>query len=445
MDVVPKTRYVAVGDADVAYQVLGEGPDLLYFNGLGSHVELLWELPPVAEFHRRLASFSRLITFDRRGTGASDAMPPGEIATWEQWTEDVAAVLDAAGSERPAILAAVDAGPIAVLFAATNPERVNALGLMNTTARYLVADDYPIGQPNETAELVIGMVAAYWGSEELLQIANPEGSADPEHARIALRLTRSAATPRSAAAQFRYILTQVDVRDVLPLVHAPTLVMHNRDNPLVPASHGRHIADHIAGARFVELPAGGLNVNRENEGMIFDEVAEFLTGERPGIEVDRVLASVLVTDIVGSTQRAAALGDRRWRTLLDAHNRAVRDALRSHRGREVNTTGDGFLAVFDGPARAIRCAKAIAAATKQAGVDVRMGLHTGECDVRESGLSGLAVHISARIGSLAQAGEVLVSGTVRDLVVGSGIEFISRGEHELRGVPGTWKLFAVAG
>ncbi len=370
----PETRYVSVGDADVAYQVLGEGPlDLLYFYGMGSHIEFAWESRAYADFYMRLASFSRLIMFDRRGTGSSDGISRSAIPTWEEWTEDIVAVLDAAGSRRAAILAATDSGPIAILLAAMHPELVSALVL----------------------------------------------------------------------AQFNYILRN-DVRQALPLIQAPTLVLHGKESALVPIAHGRYLAEHIDGATFVELPGGDSTTTPELY-VIADEVAEFLTGERPVVEVERILTTVVFTDIVGSTARAASLGDKRWRSLLDAHDRTVRDELRRFRGRVINTTGDGFVASFDGPARAIRCSQAISQAAGKLGIELRIGLHTGECEVRGDDLGGLAVHIAARVGALAGPGEIVVSGTLKDLVVGSGIEFVDRGDHELKGVPGSWKLFAVVG
>lgn len=440
----PETRYVSVGDADVAYQVLGKGPpDLLYSYGMGSHIEFAWESPAYAEFYDRLASFSRLIMFDRRGTGSSDGVSRAAIPTWEEWAEDIVAVLGAAGSDRAAILAATDSGPIAILLAAMHPELVSALILFNTTCRYLYADNYPIGAAPEAVDALVGMLSAGWGTDELTRLANPSMSEDAEWIRFTSKAIRASATPRTAAAQYDYILRN-DVRQALPLIQAPTLVLHARDNVLVPIAHGRYLAEHIEGATFVELP-GGDSTSTPELYVIADEVAEFLTGERPVLKAERILTTVLFTDIVGSTARAASLGDQRWRSLLDAHDRTVREHLHRFRGREINTTGDGFVASFDGPARAIRCAQAITEAAEALGVRVRGGLHTGECEVRGDDLGGLAVHIAARVAALAAPGEILVSGTVTDLVVGSGIEFNERGEHELKGVPGTWRLFAVQG
>lgn len=441
----PKTQYVAVGDADVAYQVHGSGPtDLLWCFGLGSNVDSHWDVAPVAEIRRGVSSFSRLIVFDRRGTGVSDAVASGSMPTWEEWAEDIGTVLDAAGSSQTAILASMDAGPMAILYAVSHPERVSALILHNTYARYMGADGYPFGAAQETVDVLVELIRTSWGTPELIEVSFPGVGDDVQLGEAFARTQRASASPRAAAAQYAYILQGVDVRDMLPMVQIPTLVLHVQDSPFLSPEYGRYLADHIEGAKLVELPGGDL-FPASNVHLIVEEIGEFLTGARPVAAIDRVLASVLFTDIVGSTERAAALGDQRWRALLDRHDAIIREHLRRHRGREINTTGDGFVASFDGPARAIRCASSILDAMAPLGIDLHMGLHTGECEVRDDDLGGLAVHIAARVGSLAAPGEVLVSSTVKDLVVGSGIAFTDRGEHDLKGVPGTWKLFAVQG
>jgi class 3 adenylate cyclase len=438
----PETRYVTVGNADVAYQVLGDGDiDLLYCYGLGSHLELFWEVPGSADYLRRLASFCRLVFFDRRGTGASDGIDRNAIPTWEEWTEDMMAVLDAVESERAAILASLDAGPIAIMFAAMHPERVSSLILMTTSARYASAEDYSIGLPPEDVEAMVAFIRETWGSLEMARMTNPSLPPDSDMVKQLARVIRCSATPRTAAAQFEAIFRS-DARQALALVQAPTLVLHARDNIFIPLEHGRFLADHIEDARLVELAGGDLGLTPASFSMV-DEVAEFITGERPVVEIDRILTTILFTDIVGSTETAAALGDQRWRATLDAHDLAVREELRRFLGREVNTTGDGFVASFDGPARALRCAEAITEATASNGLQLRIGLHTGECEVRGEDLGGLSVHIAARVAALAGPGEILVSGTVKDLVIGSEIEFIDRGERELKGVPGIWRLFAI--
>jgi class 3 adenylate cyclase len=308
----------------------------------------------------------------------------------------------------------------------------------------MVAEDYPIGVSAEAVDGIVEMVRTGWhASHELLRLAAPSRADDAEYLDRSAMMIRAAATPRSAAAHYDYILRHIDVRPGLPLIQVPTLVLHSTDNLLIPLAMGRYLADHIDGARFVQLPGAHFGLPGDDT-TIADEIAEFLTGQRV-VESERVLATVLFTDIADSTGRAATLGDRRWRSLLDAHDRTVRQQLRRFRGREVNTTGDGFVASFDGPARAIRCAQSIVEATKAIGLETRAGLHTGECEIRGEDLGGLAVHIAARVAAAAAPGEVLASGTVRDLVIGAGIVFADHGEHELKGVPGTWKLYAVEG
>jgi class 3 adenylate cyclase len=353
------------------------------------------------------------------------------------------AVLDAAGSERAAILASLDAGPIAIMFAALHPERVSSLILMTTSARYSFAEGYPIGAAPRDVDAMVAYLREAWGTLEMARMTNPSLPPDGDLVKQLARVIRCSATPRTAAAQFDVILRS-DARQALPLIQAPTLVLHARGALLVPFAHGRFLADEIEGARFVELSRADVGLTPAMYPML-DEVAEFITGERPAVEVERILTTILFTDIVGSTERAAALGDQRWRMALDAHDQAVRDQLRLFRGREVNTTGDGFVVSFDGPARALRCARALIEATAGSGLELRIGLHTGECEVRGEDLGGLSVHIAARVAALAGPGEILVSGTVKDLVIGSGIQFDDRGERELKGVPGTWKLFAASG
>jgi class 3 adenylate cyclase/alpha-beta hydrolase superfamily lysophospholipase len=435
----PQTRYVDVGGAEVAYQVVGQGPpDVVHLPGWG-HIDLRWEDPAYADFQERLASLGRLILFDRRGTGASDAVPNTAMPTWEEWADDVRAVLDAAGSERAVVLAENDGGSTGLLFTAMQPERVSSLILANTTARSLRADDYPFGIAPEVVDAVVEITRANWGTPDGVAMAWPSRVNDPEFLQWWAKASRAFATPKSAAAQMRYMYESLDAREALALIQVPTLVLQTKDNVFWPIEHVRYLADHIAGAKFVELPGDDGFVAYSAPAV--EEIIEFLTGERPEVEVDRILTTLLFTDIVSSTALAASMGDQAWRSLLDAHDRTVRDHLRRFRGKEINTTGDGFLASFDGPARAIRCALAISEATRPLGIDLHLGLHTGECEVRGDDLGGLTVHIAARIGSFAALGEVLVSGTVKDLVAGSRIDFVDWGEHELKGVPGCWKLY----
>jgi class 3 adenylate cyclase len=438
-----RTRYVTVGGADVAHQVIGDGGiDLLYFYGLGSNVELVRMTPGMREFIDGLTTFCRVILFDRRGSGASDGVPHHAVPTVEQWTEDVGAVLDAVGSEQAAIVAALDAGPVAMLYSALHPERVRALVLLNTTARYLVADDCPWGAAPAEVDALVEFIGATWGTPEFSRISSPSEVDDPGFLEESARWARLAATPSAAAAQYGYLLRTLDVRDALPLIQAPTRVLHVEASPIVPLEHGRHLAERIPGARLVVLPGGDLSMT-PNLPAITSELAELLTGARPPVEVDRVLTTIVFTDIVGSTERAAALGDGRWRSLLDRHDERVRAQLARFSGREIKTLGDGFLVSFDGPARAVRCAQAIITTLEEIGLDVRIGVHTGECEVRGDDLGGLAVHVASRIGALASAGEILVSRTVRDLVAGSGIEFRDRGDHALKGIPEAVTLLAV--
>jgi class 3 adenylate cyclase/pimeloyl-ACP methyl ester carboxylesterase len=439
----PETRYVAVGDADVAYQVFGQGsPDVLFCYGLGSHIDYFWDLGYLDEAWTKISSHNRSILFDRRGTGASDPVPNDVPPTWEEWADDLGAVLDAVGSQEAVLVANLEAGAIAVLFAALHPERVSGLVLVNSAARFLADDDYPIGFAPEAVETLLAVIAAGWGTIDFVGLTSPGWAWNKEIVTSVARQLRASATPRTAAAQYGYILRHLDVRPSLEFVQAATLVLHVRESSFVPMVFGRYLAGHIAGARFVEVPGGDIGVP---DPLVFEEIIEFLTGERREVEANRILTTVMFTDIVGSTKRAVVEGDQRWRGVLDEHDRVVRDKLRRFRGREVNTTGDGFVVSFDGPARAIRCAAEIRDATKALSIDLRVGLHTGECEVRGDDLGGLAVHIAARVGSIARPGEVLVSRTVADLVAGSGIEFHDRGEHDLKGVPGSWRLFALQG
>jgi class 3 adenylate cyclase/pimeloyl-ACP methyl ester carboxylesterase len=430
---------VDVGGAEVAYQVVGQGPpDVIHLSGW-SHLDLRWDAPVWAAFLERLASFSRVILFDRRGKGVSDAISDNAMPTWEEGADDVRAVLDAAGSERTVVLAEGSRGPTGLLFTAMQPERVAALILANTSARSLRADDYPMGIAREKVDALVDMYRAAWGTPDLVPMFFPSRVNDPEFGQWLAKVMRALATPKTAAAQIRYMIESLDAREALPLIQVPTLVLHTKDQPVYSTQQGRYLADHIAGAKFVELPGADTLVAFSPPAI--EEIAEFLTGERPEVEVDRILTTLLFTDIVGSTERAVSIGDQAWHSLLDAHDRTVREQLRRFRGKEINTTGDGFLASFDGPARAIRCALALAESTRALGIDLHFGLHTGECEVRGDDLGGLAVHIAARVASLARPSEVLVSSTVKDLVVGSRIDFVDRGERQLKGLPGMWRLY----
>ncbi len=444
---LPETRYVSVGDSQVAYQVLGDGPIDLVFNHGHCHIDVHWELEPEADFFMRLASFSRLILFDRRGSGASDRIEGGRFPTWEEWTQDLLAVLDEVGSTRTALFAEYEAGPLAIFFAATHPTRVSSLILGNTAAKYSYADDYPIGLPTSFFEDFMTAFEALWGTPAIGALF-PSIADDPKICAQVAKVTRASATPHVAARHARYVALELDARPSLPLIQAPTLVMVNKDEAILgpgkSAELARYVVEHIDGARYVEFDyADPMFCFVPNNSVVVDEVAEFLTGERASTEPDRVLATVLFTDIVGSTERAAADGDRRWRLLLDEHDATIRHELTRFRGREIKNTGDGFLAAFDGPARAVRCAQSIVEGVHSLGIDARIGVHTGECEVRGDDLAGLAVHIASRVAQRAGPSNIWVSSTVKDLVAGSDLEFDSMGRFTLKGVPDEWSLYRV--
>jgi class 3 adenylate cyclase len=441
--VPPETRYAQVGPDRLAYQVLGQGPpDLVFTMGPFGHVDIVWEDPQMALFLRRLASFSRLLRFDRRGTGASDPLPQNPLPPWEAYTQELTAVMDAAGSERAVLLAAgPEAGPMALFFAGTKPQRTTALVLVDATARYLVADDYPIGFPREAAEATIARAEELWGTEAFAGSYVPARAGDDRFRRWSARLERAIASKRVVGAYLRALL-EVDVRAVLPLIQAPTLVVAHREFPQLPVAHGRYLAEHIPGARLVELP-GDLPIIWGQPELVLEVVEELLIGANPSVEPTRVLATVLFTDIVDSTGQAERMGDRRWRALLDTHDELAGRLVEQWGGRLVKTTGDGVLATFDGPGRAIGCAAALRDELGEIGVRIRAGLHTGEVELRGDDVGGIAVHLAARIMATAGAGEIIVSRTVRDLVAGSDVVLQDRGSRRLRGVEGDWQLFRV--
>lgn len=436
----PQTRYARSGEVNIAYQVVGDGPiDLVFVPGFVSHLDLQWADPRIARFLQKLASFSRLIMFDKRGTGLSD--PVAGPAPLEDRMDDVRAVMDAAGSERAALFGLSEGGPMSVLFAATYPERTHALILCGTfPTGTLDPDENPAGQRWVDSYQRVRDLVEHWGEGRTLAVFAP--SADSERERVGRGIfERSAASPQMARTLIEMGI-EIDVRDLLPSVRVPTLVLH-REEEHIPVECARYLAGHIPGARLVVLPGmDHIPFYGDAEGYA-EEIEEFLTGARQAPMSDRILTTVMFTDIVGSTERAAALGDARWRELLGRHDELIRAELERHRGREVKTMGDGFLATFDGPARGIRCARAIADKVRALDIELRAGLHTGECELVGEDIGGMAVNIGARIGALAGADEVVVSSTVKDLVVGSGISFSDRGAHELKGVPGEWRLFAV--
>jgi pimeloyl-ACP methyl ester carboxylesterase len=441
----PETRYTRSGDVNIAYQVVGDGPlDLVFVNGWAQSFDPGWDLEPIARFYRRLASFSRLILFDKRGTGLSDRVPLDDLPTLETRMDDMRAVMDAVGVERAAVLGQSEGGAMCALFAATYPARTKALVMVGSPARTRWAADYPLGLTDEEVGELERSLFEGWNADlirSLLQMYGPSIADDEEQVQAYVRFAARGSSPTAAAALWR-MAAMVDVRHVLPVIRVPTLVLHRADEMLADAS--RYVGERIPGARVVEVPGTDHMPWLGDQERILDEIEEFLTGVRPHPALDRVLATVLFTDIVGSTELAADLGDRRWRDLLEQHNTLVRRELDRFRGRELSTAGDGFLATFDGPARAIACACSIRDAARRLGLQIRFGLHTGELELHGAEIRGIAVHTGARVVGMAGPGEVLASSTVRDLVAGSGLEFEDRGSHELKGVPGEWRLYAVA-
>ena len=439
----PTTRYARSGDYSIAYQVVGDASiDLIYVPGFISHVEFAWEDPEFARFLGRLASFTRLILFDKRGTGLSDRVPVRQLPTLEERMDDVRAVMDAAGSERAALFGVSEGGPMSMLFATTYPERVLALVLYGTYAKRVRDASYPWAPTLDEHRENLDLVERDWGGPTQVQTWAPSVADDDRFKRWWGQYVRLGASPAAARAVLEMTL-EIDVREILSAVRVPTLILHRTGDRRIDVGGGRYLAERIPDARYVELPGIDHLPWVGDVDAIVDEMEEFLTGTRHSAESTRVLATVLFTDMVESTSRAVQLGDARWRTLISDHDRLVRSELTRFHGREIDRRGDGFLAIFDGPARAIRCALSIVARAHELGIQVRAGLHTGELDVIESGIAGIAVHTGARVMSLAGPDEVLVSSTVKDLVAGSGLSFSEKGTHELKGVPGSWRIFRV--
>lgn len=437
----PKTRYTKSGDVNIAFQVLGDGPrDLVFVMGWLSNLDEYWTEPSVARFLRRLASFSRLIMFDKRGTGLSDRVSDLALPTLEQRMDDVRAVMDAAGSQRAALLGISEGGPMCMLFAATYPERTPALMMFGSYPVRCRTGDYVWGPTVEEHDRFIELVRTQWGGPVGLEARMPSMAHDENFRQWWTRYLTHSASPGAAATLLK-MNAQIDVRHVLPAIRVPCLIMHRTGDRTFPVEGARYMAERIAGARYVEFPGEDHLPWVGEQDTVADEVEEFLTGTRHGTESDRLLTTVMFVDIVGSTERAVALGDRKWRNLLESYYSLAHRQLVLWRGMEIDTAGDGFFARFDGPARAVRCARAIGQEAKSLGVQIRAGLHTGEVEVIGDKVSGIAVHIGARIASQAASGQVLVSNTVKDLVAGSGIQFEDRGMHSLKGVPGEWHLF----
>ena len=441
MPQVPTTQYAKSGDVHIAYQVFGAGPnDLVFLSSWISQIEHIRAWPAGARFYDRLARFARVIALDKRGAGLSDRVEG--TPTIDERMDDVRAVMDAVGSERAALLGTSEGGALGAVFAATYPDRADALVLAGSAARFAAAPDYRMGWTEEFQQVVVEYIEHGWGTGLGSSQMAPDSEGDEDFRRWYAQLERLAGSPGTMRAMLQWNM-DIDIRPILPLIRVPTLVLHRTGDAICSVESGRDLAARIPDATFVELPGSEHYAFIGDVDGLVDEVEEFLTGARTPPLTDRVLATVLFTDIVDSTTQAASMGDRRWRSLLDRHNALVADQLRTYRGRQVKTMGDGVLATFDGPARGIRCALALREAVRTLGMEIRAGLHTGEVEVIGDDIGGIGVHIGQRVSSLARPGEVLVSRTVVDLVAGSQIEFSDRGEHELKGVPGGWRLFAV--
>ena len=439
----PATGYARLGDERIYYQVLGNGPiDLIINTGSWGSIDVEWDDPAVRLFYQQLARFSRVIQFDRRGSGASDPIPLNALPPWESFVEELGCVMDEVGSTRAAVLGAGDGGPVSMLFAANQPDRVSALIMYTTAARLLADEDYPFGVAPTEAEEYIRQVGEGWGSSELAAQWMPSKAGDAAFLEWLAKVERSVYSPSAAEAHTRTFLA-TDARATLPAVRVPTLVLHVAASPMIPVEHGRYIADHIEGATFIELPGTDAAPYWEHPDLVVSAVEEFLTGMRPVAVADRRLATVMFTDIVDSTRRAEQLGDRSWRTLLDLHDETARRLIERQQGELVKSTGDGVLATFDGPGRAIRSATDLQDELSKVQIHLRTGIHTGEIERRGDDLVGIAVHLAARVMAQADPGEILVSRTVRDLVIGSEIVFSDRGMHQLKGIEGEWQLYSV--
>lgn len=442
----PATRYANSGGGYVAWQEFGEpSRDILFVSSWATNVDAMWDEPSCALFFGRLARIGRVICFDKRGSGVSDPVPLASLPTLEEWMDDAILALDAAGSRRAVIVGDTEGGPMAMLLAATFPDRVSALILVNTFARWRRAPDYPIGMPDATLDKLIALYEQHWGQDPaMLAVTAPSIASDPHMQEWFMRMQRLAMPPGAATRMYRWVLN-LDVRSILAAISVPVLVLQRRDNRHYRAEFGSHIASQIPGARLVELPgADCFPLHTAEGGPVLDEIQVFLTGARSAPPADRELATVLFTDIVGSTDRAAEIGDTRWLEVRAAHDAIVRRNLGIYRGREIERTGDGFLATFDGPARAVHCAVRVRNEVKSLGLDIRAGLHTGEIERRPAEIGGIAVHLASRVLSLARQGEILVSGTVADLVIGGGIGFEDHGIETLKGIPGNWRILRVA-
>lgn len=437
-----ETKYALSGDVSIAYQVVGDGPiDLVLVPGFVSNIEVFWEEPNYARFIRHLAEFARLILFDKRGTGLSDRV--SHMPILEVRMDDVRAVMDAAGSDRAALAGYSEGGPLCALFAATYPERVSSLIMIGCFASLVPRPGYPFGFDEAKQKAAFDWIENDWGRVEDLSARAPSVADDERFQQWRSRCLRMSASP-SAAMEIQRSAFEIDIRHILPSIRVPTLIVHSEFDAFVEFGHGSYLADNIPGAKMVALKCKDHLPWLDGAEATVESVQTFLTGNRPKADIDRVLATIMFTDIVDSTKRAVSLGDRQWGDLRDAHHSAVRAELAAFQGKEIDTNGDGFVAAFDGPARAVRCAAAVNDAVEKLGLTVRIGLHTGECEVKGDGISGLALNIAARVSALASGGDIVVSRTIKDLVVGSGIAFEDFGVHALKGVPEEWHLYRVS-
>ena len=437
----PPVRYARTPKGDIAWQTVGEGPrDLVFLGGLVSHLDAMWDFPEAARFFTRISSFCRLILFDRRGCGISEPVGAGQYPSWEEWTDEIAVVMNAAGSTQAAIYAEREAGRLALMFAAAQPERVSALILANSSARLTQAADYPCGLPPAVVEQFVRTIHQHWGTEQMAAIAMPSHVRDAEFLRAAARLQRAIATPNAAAAQYRHFF-EGDARQYLPRIACPSLILHRRDAPLVSVEHARYLHEHITGSRLVEIEGSDTLFSHDNAADVLGNIEEFLTGVRAESYAERVLTTVLFMDICGSTRLAAELGDAGWRDMAARFHALVGKQLHRFRGQEVDRSGDGFFASYASPSQALRCAAALRQEAASLKLALRGGLHVGECERDGAQLRGMAVHIGARVMGEAEDGEIWTSNTVKELVTGSEFEFERRGEHRLKGVEGRWRLY----
>lgn len=439
----PTTGYAQLGDQRIAYQVIGDGPiDIVFTTGFYGSFDVEWEEPAHRLFFRQMASFARVIRFDQRGTGASDPIPLDALPPWESFAEEIEVVMDAAGSDQAVLFAGGPATPVAMLFAATRPRRVRALVLYLAGVRYLVDDDYPIGWSREQVAQGQALFQEGWGTGKALDLLFPSRAGDERLRAWYAKLERSISSP-GAVKKYQEAAGVADARALLPAVKAPTLVMHPSENAFLPIEFGRYVAEHIEGATFLEIPSRDVVPWWDHPGVALRAIEEFVTGTRRTAATDRHLSTVLFTDIVDSTAKAERLGDRRWAAVLDLHDSTARDVVEDNAGRLIKTTGDGILATFDGPGRAIRAAAALGNELARVDVQIRSGIHTGEVELRGDDVGGIALHLASRIMAAADPGEILVSNTVKDLVIGSDIGFEDRGRRTLKGIEGRWQVHSV--